>query len=248
MGNAMSLPRIGLTARRRGVNQPNPLVESVALQATYSDAVDRAGGLPVLLAPAEIDEKRAASIVASLDALILTGGTDVNPDLYGEERHPSVEYVDDLQDSFELALLRAALETQIPLLCVCRGMQILNVAFGGDLDQHIVGKPGIGQHGIPFGGGGTIHRVSVDEDSRLADVLGTTTPNVECHHHQAVDRVGDGLNVIARAADGTVEALEIADRDAWTIAVQWHPEDTAGEDPHQQRVFDELVNQARNRG
>ncbi|MEI2639370.1 MAG: gamma-glutamyl-gamma-aminobutyrate hydrolase family protein [Microthrixaceae bacterium] len=239
------LPRIGLTARRRGVDQPNPLVESIALQATYSDAVERAGGLPVLLAPRELDPDDARRIVATLDALISTGGTDVDPGIYGQEPHPTVKVVDQLQDSFELALLEAALETDVPLLCICRGLQLLNVSKGGTLHQHIPDMPGIGEHGIPFGGGGTIHSVTVDAGTRLGDVLGTTSPMVECHHHQAVDRVGDGLSVIARAADGTVEALEVVGRTAWTVAVQWHPEDTAGSDPHQQRVFDELVRAAR---
>lgn len=244
MSAAGGLARIGLTARRRGVDQPNPLVESIALQATYSDAVDRAGGLPVLLAPRELDAASAAAIVASLDGLVLTGGTDVNPALYGQSRHVSVKHVDDLQDGFETALLHAALDSDIPLLCVCRGLQILNVARGGSLHQHILDDPAVGQHGIPFGGGGTIHQVEVDEDSRLARVLGTTRPTVECHHHQAVDRVGEGLEVVARAADGVVEALEVVGRKAWTVAVQWHPEDTAAGDPEQQRVFDELVRQA----
>ncbi|MEZ5312075.1 MAG: gamma-glutamyl-gamma-aminobutyrate hydrolase family protein [Microthrixaceae bacterium] len=235
------LPRIRLTARRRGVGQPNPLVESIALQATYSDAVERAGGLPVLLAPRRIDKAEAARIVASLDAVVSTGGTDVDPALYGQSPHPTVTHVDRLQDDFEMALLEAALNVEIPLLCICRGMQLLNVVRGGTLAQHILDDPGIGEHGIPFGGGGTIHQVNVDAGTRLAEVLDTTAPMVECHHHQAVDRVGNGLSVIARAVDGTVEALEVDGREAWTVAVQWHPEDTAGNDPHQQRVFDELV-------
>ncbi len=120
-------------------------------------------------------------------------------------------------------------------------MQMLNIVRGGTLDQHIVDKPGIGQHGIPFGGGGTRHRVEVSSGTRLAAALGTTTPIVECHHHQAVDVLGDGLVVVARAADGTVEALDLPERSAWLVAVQWHPEDTAGEDPVQQRLFDALV-------
>lgn len=241
------LPVVGLTARRRDVGEPNPLVESVALQATYSDAVERAGGLPALLAPREIGSDDAAAIVSSMDALILSGGLDVNPDRYGEPRHPSVTKVDDLQDAFEFALLAAALESEIPLLCICRGMQILNVALGGSLDQHISETPGIGEHGIPFGGGGTVHRAEVDHGSRLAGVLTTTSPLVECHHHQAVQRVGEGLVVVARASDGTVEALDLPARKAWTLAVQWHPEDTAGSDPVQQAVFDALVSEAARR-
>lgn len=236
-----ALPRIGLTARRTGVDHPYPLVESVALQATYSDAVQRAGGLPVLLAPERLDDEAATRVLASLDGLVVTGGADLDPTRYGQSRHPSVVMVDELQDAFETTLLAVALRSDLPLLCICRGMQILDVLRGGTLDQHILDRPVVGEHGIPFGGGGTRHTVEVDAGTRLADALGTTTPFCECHHHQAVDVVGDGLTVVARAADGTVEGLDLADRAAWMVAVQWHPEDTAATDPVQQRLFDELV-------
>ncbi len=239
------LPRIGLTARREGVDEPYPLVESVALQATYSDAIDRADGLAVLLAPRELDRSTAARILDNLDGLVFTGGSDVHPRRYGQPVHPSVRSVDELQDAFETVLLETALESDIPVLCICRGLQVLNVALGGNLDQDIVGKPGIGEHGIPFGGGGTIHQVEVSEGSALAEALGTTTPMVECHHHQAVEEIGDGLEVVARAADGTIEGLELPERAAWMTAVQWHPEDTARTDEHQQRLFDEVVRQSR---
>ncbi len=242
---AVALPRIGLTARRTGVDQPYPLVESVALQATYSDAVVRAGGLPLLLAPRELGRDEAERIIATLDGLVLTGGDDVDPELYGQSRHPSVRRVDPLQDRFEVELLAAALDAELPIMCICRGMQVLNVMRGGTLDQHIVGKEGIDDHGIPFGGGGTRHTVAVTPGTRLAEALGTTSPTAECHHHQAVEVVGEGLVVVARAADGTVEGLDVPGRSAWIIAMQWHPEDTAGIDPTQQRVFDELVRQSR---
>lgn len=245
--SALGLPRIGLTARRHGVGEPNPLVENVALQATYSDAIERAGGLPVLLAPREIDDGVAASIVGSLNGLLLTGGADVNPALYGEEAHPSVRVVDDLQDSFELALLRGALDQDIPVLAVCRGLQVLNVALGGSLRQHILDDPGVGAHGVPFGGGGTRNEIRIRPDSLLAEVLGGASAIGECHHHQAVGRVADGLRVVAKTADDTIEALEMPERTAWMVAVQWHPEDTAATDPQQQRLFDELVRQAADR-
>lgn len=239
------LPRIGLTARREGVDRPYPLVESVALQATYTDAVERAGGLPVLLAPRQLGMPEASEVLASIDALVLTGGSDIHSRRYGQPLHETMRHVDELQDDFEFTLLGAALDTEIPVLCICRGLQVLNVLCGGDLDPHIVGKPGIGEHGIPFGGGGTLHQVQVDTGSRLAEALGTTTPTVECHHHQAVGLLGDGLEVVARAADGTVEGVDLPGRDAWIVAVQWHPEDTAGTDPANQRLFDELVRHGR---
>lgn len=239
------LPRIGLTARREGVDHPYPLVDSVALQATYSDAVERAGGLPVLLAPRRLDARDASQVLASIDALVLTGGSDVHSRRYGQPLHETMRTVDELQDDFEFALLAAAIDTDLPILCICRGLQVLNVLCGGDLDPHIIGKPGVNEHGIPFGGGGTLHEVQVDRGSRLAEALGSTTPTVECHHHQAVDNLGDGLEVVARAADGTVEGIDMPGRDAWMIAVQWHPEDTAGTDPVNQHLFDELVRHGR---
>lgn len=239
------LPRIGLTARREGVDHPYPLVDSVALQATYSDAIERAGGLPVLLAPRRLDARDASQVLASIDALVLTGGSDVHSRRYGQPLHETMRTVDELQDDFEFALLAAAIDTDLPILCICRGLQVLNVLCGGDLDPHIIGKPGVNEHGIPFGGGGTLHEVQVDRGSRLAEALGSTTPTVECHHHQAVDNLGDGLEVVARAADGTVEGIDMPGRDAWMIAVQWHPEDTAGTDPVNQHLFDELVRHGR---
>lgn len=241
---AAGLARIGMTARRHGADRPNPLVDNIALQATYSDAVDRAGGLAVLLAPRELDDAAADGIVASIDGLILTGGADVDPSLYGEERHESVKVVDPLQDAFETALLHAALRVDLPVLAICRGLQVLNVALGGSLRQHIVDDPGVGPHGIPFGGGGTRNQIQVRSGSLLAEVLGGTSAVGECHHHQAVGRVADGLSVVAKTADGTIEGLEMKDHDGWMVAVQWHPEDTAGHDPQQQRLFDRLVRQA----
>lgn len=239
-----ALPRIGLTARRTGPGKPNPLVDNVSLQATYSDAVDGAGGLPVLLTPRELDQRAAAAVVGSIDGLVLTGGADVNPAVYGEERHESVRVVDDLQDSFETALLRAALSTDLPILAICRGLQLLNVELGGSLRQHIVDEPGVGRHGIPFGGGGTRNDIQLRSGSLLAAVLDGAAAVGECHHHQAVGRVGEGLVIVAKTADGTIEGLEMPNRAGWLLAVQWHPEDTAGEDPQQQRLFDELVAQA----
>ncbi|MEZ5238901.1 MAG: gamma-glutamyl-gamma-aminobutyrate hydrolase family protein [Microthrixaceae bacterium] len=235
------LPRVGLTARQEPVDRPYPLYRSVCLQTTYSDAVERAGGLPLLLAPRVLSPAEADRILASIDALVITGGSDIHTKRYGQPLHETMSHVDELQDDFEFALLERALLTDLPVLCICRGMQILNVLRGGDLDPHIMGKPGIGEHGIPFGGGGTRHVVEVDAGTRLAAALGTNRPSVECHHHQAVERVGSGLQVVARAADGTVEALEVEDRSAWTAAVQWHPEDTAADDQVNQRLFDGLV-------
>src|SRR5262249_53084428 len=131
-----------------------------------------------------------------------------------------------------------------PTLAICRGVQVLNVALGGSLNQHIPDDPGTEPHGRPGEpNGGRLHDVTIDDGSRLAAGMGSTTRTASCHHHQAVDKVGDGLHVVARAADGIVEALELNRPEQWLLAVQWYPEDTAGSDPAQQNLFDTLVSQ-----
>jgi putative glutamine amidotransferase len=153
---------------------------------------------------------------------------------------------DGVVDDFELALARAAVAHGTPLLAICRGIQVLNVAFGGTLHQHIPADPGVAPHGEPGAkGGARLQRVELEPDSRIAAVMGTTAPTVSCHHHQAIDRVGTGLRVVGRAADGIVEAIEPVADDAFVLAVQWHPEDTAATDPAQQALFTGLVERAR---
>lgn len=241
-------PVIGITGRRMPIDSPFPLLGSISIQETYADAVDRAGGLPAVLAPRLLGADDADDYIASLDGLLLTGGPDVDPGRYGQDAHARTYGVSRLQDEFEVALLDAADRRDKPVLCICRGLQLLNVAHGGTLHQHLPEVEGTFEHGIPAGGGGTRNVIDVDPDSRLAAALGTTTPEGECHHHQGVDRVGAGLRIVARAADGVVEGLEPATSQRWLVAVQWHPEDTAHHDSAQQRLVDELVIQARRRG
>ncbi len=148
-----------------------------------------------------------------------------------------------MRDEFEFALCHAALELELPTLAICRGTQVLNVALGGTLHQHITDDfPGHGTPGVE--GGQTVHEVTVDADTRLAAALGTLRPRCSCHHHQAIDHLGRGLTVTARADDGVIEALAL-DSPQWLLAVQWHPEDTSADDPAQQGLFDALVAAAR---
>jgi putative glutamine amidotransferase len=190
-----------------------------------------------------LSSAEARDRVASLGGLLLAGGADVDPQLYGEDPQPATYGVNLMVDEFEIALTRAALDAEVPVLAICRGIQVLNVALGGSLDQHITGREGLVVHGIPNGGGGALHEVSVEPGSRLAKALGTDRATGMSHHHQAVDRLAVGLTVTATAPDGIVEAVEV-DGPGWCVAVQWHPEDTAATDPVQQSLFDAFVQQA----
>ncbi|MEJ7585278.1 MAG: gamma-glutamyl-gamma-aminobutyrate hydrolase family protein [Acidimicrobiales bacterium] len=240
----MRRPLIAVTGRRLAVGRVERWLEAaVASPALYVEAVARAGGLGVVLAPEVLDADGAGVVVASFDGLLLTGGIDVDPGLYGQARVPETYGCDPAADAFELALLEAALAGGVPTLAICRGLQLLNVARGGTLRQHITGQPGLVPHGIPNGGGGSLVEVTVGAGSRLEGVVGATAVGF-CHHHQAVERLGRGLRVVARASDGVIEAIEPVDVAGFALAVQWHPEDTAGRDPDQQRLFDTFVGEA----
>ncbi len=182
-------------------------------------------------------------MLARVDALVLTGGPDVDPALYGEAPHPAVYGVDRRADDFESALADVAVARGLPMLAICRGFQVLNVARGGSLHQHLADDLGVPPHGRPGeAGGARLHEVQLDADSMLADVMDATRVTASCHHHQAIARPGDGLRVVGRAPDGIIEAMELDG--CFVLAVQWHPEDTAGDDPSQQRLFDALVRRA----
>jgi putative glutamine amidotransferase len=230
---------IAVTGRHLGRKPKWPYEGALALPRAYLDAVERAGGQPVVVERAsDVDE-----LVARIDGVVLTGGPDLDPAAWGEPRHPATYGVDPAADEFELALTRAAIAHEVPILAICRGMQVLNVALGGTLYQHILDDPGVERHGRPGEAGGALqHTVDVEPGSLLAAVTAATRVVASCHHHQAVAKVGDALRVTARAPDGIVEGLE--HDDAWMLAVQWHPEDTAATDPEQQRLFDALVARA----
>jgi putative glutamine amidotransferase len=209
--------------------------------ALYVDAVRRAGGMAVLVPPGDVSP---AEILARLDGMIFTGGGDVEPSLYGGREHETVYMVDAARDAAERELILAAAERGTPTMCVCRGVQILNVALGGTLHEHlpdVVGEDTLHRAPprLPVS-----HSVHIEPGTLLSGLLGGTECKVESWHHQAVDQPGRGLRVVARAADGVIEAVA-HERHPWLVAVQWHPELTAATDPAQQALFDGLVEQSR---
>jgi len=189
-------------------------LEAALLPAGYPRLVQRAGGLAVMLPPDA--PEHASATVARLDGLVIAGGPDVEPVHYGAEPHPRTGPPARARDAWELALIDAALAARVPLLGICRGMQLLNVALGGTLVQHIDG------HAEVVGVFGD-HPVKPVPGTRYAAAVPEET-SVPTYHHQAVDHLGTGLIPSAHAADGTVEALELPPADGWVLGVQWHPE------------------------
>ena len=212
--------------------------QAIVTARALSASVLRAGGEPLTVHPSapggEVDETGLARRLAFADAILLPGGGDLSPARYGQDVASGDVYdVDDEQDAFDLAVARWAIRTGVPLLAVCRGMQVVNVALGGDLEQHMdePHRP-------------VTHPVVVDDGTRLAQVVGPKV-DVSCFHHQRIHRLGDGLHAVARAGDGGIEAIDLPTASGWFVAVQWHPEDTAADDSAQQGLFDALVRAAR---
>ncbi len=203
---------------------------AAVLPASYVDTVAAAGGCPVLLAPSDAMDLEvvAARVVDALDALVLVGGGDVDPARYGQAPHPATAGVDPGRDASELALVRAALDVDLPVLAVCRGMQLLNVHLGGTLVQHVPDVVGDDRHQLARGRFSDVV-VSTEAGSAVAKFLGETA-SVRCSHHQALDRLGGGLVVTARASDGLPEAVELPEA-RFVVGVQWHPEEDADRRP-----------------
>lgn len=225
-------PLVGLTSYPRAGDYL-----SFSLPCDYVDAVRSVGGAPVILPPGDPEPAR---LLDSLDALILSGGGDVDASAYGGTPHETTYNLSTERDGFELDLARAALERKkLPVLCICRGMQVLNVVRGGTLHGHIPDKFGEKvAHRLPPRRP-TRHGVRVDATSRLAEILGATETEVCSWHHQAIDRVGKGLEAVAWSEDGVIEAVEYRGH-PWCIGIQWHPEMQAGEAPHR-RLFEALL-------
>jgi len=222
---------IGYDQRRAG---------TFLLRQDYVRSVEQAGGLPLVLAPGRAGD--ATELLGRLRGLILSGGSDVDPAFYGQERHPSVTQVIRERDEFELALVREALERDLPLLAICRGHQVLNVASGGTLIQD-----------IPFQVSGTVdhdsererweatHEVAVIPGTKLSAILGRERVAVNSFHHQAVRELGRSLVVSARSLqDGVIEGIEAPDR-RFAIGVQWHPEGFWNQEESFQALFQALV-------
>jgi putative glutamine amidotransferase len=217
-------PNIGVTCNLEVVKYGLWTEPAAMVPLTYVRAIARAGGRPLLIAPTPADLADPAELLDLLDGVLVTGGADVDPAAYDESPHPETEAAPLDRDDFELLLVRAAAERDLPCLGICRGMQVVNVAYGGALDQHLADRLA---HDIHRGDDGEFadHEVDVEPESLAAIAAGATRVAVKSYHHQGVARVGDGLQVTARAdGDGTVEAIEdVAKR--FMLGVLWHPEE-----------------------
>jgi gamma-glutamyl-gamma-aminobutyrate hydrolase PuuD len=242
------LPLVAVPGYRLPAGAPPWASGGVGLPATYVAALLRAGVQPLVVPPVPTDDPDA--LLRGLSGLVLAGGGDIDPRRYGAEPHSSVYGVDDGRDELEVALVHAAVAARLPVLAICRGLQVVNVACGGTLWQHLPDREGIDVHGDPTAATAsrsTRHEVEVAPGTRLAEAAGATRLG-DCvsHHHQGVAELGDGLVPVAWTADGMVEGLETTG-EAWLVAVQWHPEVTAAEDPVQQRLFEAFAGKVRAR-
>ncbi|HJU01638.1 MAG TPA: gamma-glutamyl-gamma-aminobutyrate hydrolase family protein [Actinomycetes bacterium] len=238
----MTAPLVAIPTYHLGPGKVGNWEGAYALPEPYVAALVAAGARVVLVPPAQ--PGAAAELLARVDGLLLAGGGDIEPARYGAADHPAQYGMDPDRDRLELELATAAVATGLPVLGICRGVQLLNVAFGGTLVQH-----------LPEGDGRLVHRdeakqamhdVEVEQGSRLAAALGQTRAACRSHHHQGLDRIGDGFRPVAWAPDGLVEGIE---RDqGWTVGVLWHPESTAAGDPVQHRLLRSFVDAASRRG
>ena len=229
----MARPVIGITTYVTPAKWSYWDTEAALIPADYVYAVERAGGRALLVPPSEDGVEET---LQALDGLLFSGGSDLDPGLYDQQPHEETFGIHEGRDRAELALLEAALERDMPVLAICRGSQVLNVARGGDLVQHLPEVVGDEKHKHTPGTFAD-HDVTLEEGTRLGSLLGDHAP-VKSHHHQGIGRIGEGLRVAAHAEDGTVEAVEDPDR-RFAVGVLWHPE--AGEDA---RLFEELVREA----
>lgn len=231
-------PLVGVTTYLERAQQGVWDVRAAFLPEQYLTGVTSAGGVALLLPPQDADNADAA--IAGLDGLILSGGADVAPELYGAERHPTTDPARVDRDAWELALFRAAERRRIPVLAICRGLQLVNVARGGTLQQHLPESLGTERYRI---GGGVFaeNEVAVVKDTALADVLADDSISVHSYHHQGIDRLGEGLVAAAHTDDGLVQAFVDTTDGGHVVGIQWHPE----EDAEDRRLFQDLVTQAR---
>lgn len=210
----------------------------------YVEGLNRAGASVVMIPP--VPDLDAAAILSRLDALVLSGGGDIEPTRYGGRTHEEVYNLFPERDHAEMAIAQWALQQRLPTLAICRGLQIVNVACGGSLHVHVPDVYGdsVAHRVAPRNSVDHVH--NIEADSRLAAVLGQREVIARSWHHQSVDRIGEGFRVVATAPDGCIEAIEHPDRPELT-AVQWHPELSAASSQPQQNLFDNLVSLARAR-
>ncbi|MFF0145585.1 putative glutamine amidotransferase [Amycolatopsis sulphurea] len=230
--NASEAPVIGLTTYSEPAKFAVWDTEATLLHRVYAECVVAAGGIPVLLPPVSSAYEQ---LVARVDGLVLTGGADVDPGRYGQQPHQST-YIRPERDAFEAGLFAAARALGKPVLGVCRGLQVINVALGGTLSQHLPESLGSAAHQPARATFGT-NTVALKAGTRVAAILGAEA-KVRCYHHQGIDRLGDGLVAAGHTADGVVEAAELPG--GFVLGVQWHPE----QDIADVRLFAALVNAA----
>jgi putative glutamine amidotransferase len=219
--------------------------ERAYVNSAYLHAVQQAGGVPVVLPP-QLSAAALARLTRGLDGLLLTGGGDLDPGLFGESAHPTVYEVAPARDTLETAAVRLAVDRNLPILAVCRGIQLLNVALGGTLFQDVASEPGTQlPHSQTEPRDQPTHKVTVTAGSRLAETLGTDELEVNSMHHQAVKELGAGLSAVAWASDQIVEGIEMSDPSRFVLGVQWHPEELCAHSEPARRLFAALVGAAR---
>jgi putative glutamine amidotransferase len=247
-GRGLTPPLIGISTSEvrfpQDVDQTEhaePPRRELAVGVTYAEAVEQAGGVPVVLAPVAV--QMIDALLSRLDGLCISGGPDLHPSFYGADPHPELGPTFPDIDRFELAILRHAQARGLPVLAICRGMQLLNVSRGGTLCQHVPERvDGSVVHRQTQPGRFATHGVRVARASRLGALLGSDQLDVNSFHHQAVDRVGTGLHAVAWSPDGIVEAVE-TDAQHFTLGVQWHAESLVHDTPHA-ALFTALVRAA----
>jgi putative glutamine amidotransferase len=238
----MSRPLVAVTATTEIIRD----LLRARLNAAYIVALEGAGLIP-LASPPLSDPGASHALLERVDGLVLTGGEDVDPRHYGAARHPATGNPHEARDTWELALIDAARDRRLPVLAICRGMQLLNVALGGTLVQDIAAqKPSDLAHAVSAARRRRVHAIHCEPGSRLGTALGAPSLSVNSSHHQAIDRVAPALRVSARAPDGIIEGVETRDADWWVVGAQWHPEElVATPEPWDRALFSAFTAEVR---
>jgi len=243
----MTKPIIGITTLNWPVPISGQVLKVQGMFESYIQAVDRAGGIPLMI-PLTLTEEDLRGVYQRLDGVLIPGGGDIDPVHYGEERHPKTNDIDPNRDRIELAITRQAVDGGKPVFGICRGAQVFNVALGGTLHQDIPSDfpEALGHYYIPpeFPREHLAHEVQVEEESRLARYVSAPIVKVNSRHHQSVKKLAPGLEVVARAPDGVVEAIELPGH-PFALGVQWHPENITAQ-PEMLRLFIQFIQAAAN--
>jgi putative glutamine amidotransferase len=244
MEERMTVPLIGIVADRKSASYGSWVdIPTDAISHTYVSAVQEAGGAPIIFPSLDVHVDDPERLIDLVDGLFLPGGRDLDAELYGSVAHPTNDKPLRVRDELEIALTQLARERDIPILGACRGMQVLNVALGGTLEQHLGDRIDLTPHRDIYGEH-TSHPVSILPDTLLRSITHEAEFDISSHHHQGVDRLGEGLVVSASAPDGVVEAIETTDG-AFCLGVQWHPEERL--DPEGIALIRAFVQAARTR-